>query len=163
MTPKRVLIVCTGNVCRSPMAYGLLRWRLAQLGLDQEVVVETAGTYALETQPPARLAQEVLAEQGIDISHHRARTVTRDLLEAADLIIVMAEQHRQTIFHRVPHVLPRVLLLSELAGEHRDIPDPYGGPREEYEMTAAMIDTYIERGLPRLLKRLGLTMPTAKS
>ena len=145
------------------MAYGLLQRRLAELGLDREVVVETAGTYALETQPPARLAQEVLAEQGIDISHHRARTVTQEMLEQADLILVMAEQHRQTIFHRVPKVLPRVLLLSELAGEHRDIPDPYGGPREEYEMTAAMIDTYIERGLPRLLRRLGVSMPHPKT
>lgn len=155
--PKRVLLVCTGNVCRSPMAYGLLRDRLAKMGLDRRVVVETAGTFALDNQPPTRLAQEVLASRGIDISHHRARTATPDILGQADLIIVMSEQQRQTIFHRAPHVLSRVYLLSELAGEHKDIPDPYGGSREEYEMTAAMIETYIERGLSTLLERLGIT------
>ena len=157
--PKRVLIVCTGNVCRSPMAYGLLRRRLEALGLGDLIQVETAGTHALDHQPPTPLAQEVIAERGYDISHHRARTATPEILEQADLILVMTEAHRQAIFHRLPRVLPRVLLLSELAGEHRDIPDPYGGPREEYEMTAAMIETYIERGLPRLLKRLGIPLP----
>lgn len=157
--PKRVLIVCTGNVCRSPMAYGLLRHYLAQKGLDQEVVVETAGTHALDNQPPTRLAQEVMAARGIDITDHRARTATPEMLAQADVILVMSEQQRQTLFHRLPDALPRILLLSELVGEHKDIPDPYGGPREEYEMTAALLETYITRGLPALLRRLGLTVP----
>ncbi len=153
---KRVLIVCTGNVCRSPMAYGLLRHHLARHGLSERVEVETAGTYALDDQPPSRGAQVVLAQRGIDISHHRARTLTVDLLRAADLVIVMTEDHRRSIFYLAPASLRKVVLLSELVGEHQDIPDPYGGPREAYEATAALIEDYITRGLPNLLRRLGV-------
>ena len=157
--PPRVLIVCTGNICRSPMAYGLLRARLEQAGLADRVRVETAGTYALEGESPSPGAQRAMAARGIDISQHRGRMVTREMLLDADLIVVMTEAHRNSLFHLAPEALKNIYLLSELAGEHRDIPDPYGGPPEAYEAVAAMLETYVERALPRLLQYLGISEP----
>ncbi len=156
---KHVLIVCTGNICRSPMAYGLLKAKIEEEGLEDKIRVETAGTYALEGEPPSPLAQKALAERGIDISHHRARQITTRMIKEADLIIVMTESHRKSILYTLPEAATKIVLLSELAGEHRDIADPYGHPYEAYVTTAAMLETYINRGWPRLLKRLGLAQP----
>ncbi len=153
---KHVLIVCTGNVCRSPMAWGLLRRKLEERGLDEDIIVETAGIYALDDQPPSRGAQEVLAQRGIDISHHRARTITPHMLQKADLVLVMTEDHRTTLFHRDFASIHKLLLLSELAGEHADVEDPYGKPRQAYEKAADIIEDYLERGMETLLRRLGL-------
>ena len=156
MKPKRVLIVCTGNICRSPMAYGLLRAYLQEQGLDQAIVVETAGTHALVNEPPSAPGQKILAERGIDISHHRARQVTPQLLRDADVVLVMEEAHRRSLFYLAPQHLGKILLLSELVGEHQDVEDPYGQPEEMYRKTAALLDRYIREGFPTLLKHLGM-------
>ncbi len=156
---KRILVVCTGNICRSPMTYGLLRAKIQEEGLAPHIQVETAGTYALEGEPPSHYAQKVLAERGIDISHHRARQITKEMLQKADLVIVMTESHRRSLFYLLPEAAPKVILLSELAGEHRDIADPYGHPYEAYVTTVAMLETYLQRGWSRLLRHLGLEEP----
>ncbi len=159
MNPKTVLIVCTGNICRSPMAYGLLKAKLDRLGLSPHIRVETAGTFALDGEPPSPEAQRVLAERGIDISHHRARTVTPEMLRRADLVIAMTERHRRSLFFLLPEAGVKILLLSELVGEHKDIKDPYGGPYEGYVRTADLLEDYLERGLPTLLSRLDVSPP----
>lgn len=153
---RHVLFVCTGNVCRSPMAMGILRDRLSRIGLDNSITVHAAGVYALEGQPPTRGAQSVLAAREIDISAHRAQTVTPEHLQEADLIIVMTDAHRRSLFYLAPESLHKVLLLSELVGEHADIPDPFGRPIEEYEAVANVLEDYIDRGLPTILERLGV-------
>lgn len=130
--------------------------------MADQIVVETAGTYALEGEPPSPGAQRALAARGIDISHHRARLVTRDMLLSADLILVMTEAHRNSLFHLAPEALKKIYLLSELAGEHRDIPDPYGGPQEAYDAVAAMLENYITRSFPRLLQYLNLSVEGRK-
>jgi Protein-tyrosine-phosphatase len=138
------------------MAWGLLQDKLAKRGLQERIQVETAGTFALEGKPPTPEGQAVLAERGIDISTHRARTVNVGMLRAADLVIVMAEEHRKSLFYHDPASLHKILLLSELAGDHRDIEDPYGRSRDAYEATAEIIDRYLETGLEAMLRRLGI-------
>ncbi len=130
--------------------------------MGDRVRVETAGTYALQGEPPTPGALRALAARGLDISQHRARLVTREMLLDADLVLVMTEAHRNSLFHLAPEALKKVYLLSELAGEHRDIPDPYGGPQEAYDAVAAMIENYVTRAIPRLLEYLGLPVPEAE-
>lgn len=151
---KRVLIVCTGNVCRSPMAMGLLRQRLAQDGLADEVIVTSAGVYGLDGSAASQPGVDVLAERGIDIGDHRAHTVSRQELVAADLVLVMEEAQRKTLFYSYPDQLVKIFLLSEMSGDYRDVKDPYRRPKEEYERCADELTRLIEDGYPTILKRL---------
>ena len=154
---KKVLFVCTGNVCRSPMAEGIFRKMLGDRGLSDIVEADSAGTWALDGYPATPLAVQAVARMGVDISRHRARTVTVDDLREADLVLVMEEAHRIHLFHMAPELAHKVFLLSEMAGEHEEIADPYGTTRlENYVLTAEKIRDYLERGFPEIVKRLDL-------
>jgi protein-tyrosine-phosphatase len=153
---KKVLFVCTGNVCRSPMAEGIFRKMLEERGLAGAVDVDSAGTWALEGRPPTPLAVDAVAAMGVDIGDHRARTVTAEDLQEADLVLVMEEAHRRSLFYLAPELSHKVFLLSEMAGEHEEIADPYGtNDPENYVFTARKIRDYLERGWPEIAKRIG--------
>jgi protein-tyrosine-phosphatase len=147
-----ILMVCTGNICRSPMATGLLRQRLAREGLDGQYTVRSAGTWALDNRPATENAVEVMAERGVDIGDHRARSLTTADIEEAELILVMSREHEQMIAHVWPQYKWKVYRLSEMAGKRRDVEDPYGLPLEEYRTCADVIDGYLERGFARILE-----------
>jgi len=151
---KRVLLVCTANICRSPMAMGLLRERLRQDGLEEQVTVSSAGVYGLDGNPASQPGVEVLAERGIDISDHRAHTVAEREIAQADLVLVMEEAHRRTLFYNYPHLLGKIFLLSEMSGNYHDIKDPYRQPKEAYQRTANEMAALIEDGYPTTLRRL---------
>jgi protein-tyrosine-phosphatase len=151
---KHLLIVCTGNVCRSPMAAGLIRDRLRWAGLSDQVHVSSAGVFALEGAPASADGVDVLAERGVDISDHRARQLDDQMLDQADLVLVMEERHRQAIFARAPQHLHKVMLFSELAGEHADIADPYRQGRPAYERTLETLDIILDAGWRQLMTRL---------
>jgi protein-tyrosine phosphatase len=138
------------------MAMGLLRQRLVESGLDSQVQVRSAGVFALEGRPASQPGVEVLAERGVDISDHRGHTVsTEDMLEA-DLVLVMEEDHRRSLFYSYPHLLGKVFLLSEMAGEYGDVRDPYRQPKEAYEACMRKLDQLLEDGYDNILQRLGV-------
>ncbi len=151
---KHLLVVCTGNICRSPIAEGLLRQRLAEAGLSNQIEVRSAGTFAQIGSPTSRPVVELLAQQGIDMREHRAQQVTPTLLDQADLILVMTEDHRRSIFYYGARYLPKVFLLSELSGAHEDILDPYGQDHNAYARVLNTIEAFINAGWEILLKRL---------
>jgi protein-tyrosine phosphatase len=153
---KQILIICTANICRSPMAMGLLRERLRQDGLEEQVEVSSAGVYGMDGSPASQPGVEVLAERGIDISDHRAHTVAEREIAAADLVLVMEEAHRRTLFYNYPHLLGKIFLISEMSGSYGDIKDPYRKPKEEYERTVDELARLIDQGYPAILKRLRL-------
>lgn len=153
---KQILIICTANICRSPMAMGLLRERLRQDGLEDQVEVSSAGVYGMDGSPASQPGVEVLAERGIDISAHRAHTVAEREIAAADLVLVMEEAHRRTLFYNYPHLLGKIFLISEMSGSYGDIKDPYRKPKEEYERTVDELTRLIDQGYPAILKRLRL-------
>ena len=147
-----IMFVCTGNLCRSPMAEGLLRQKLADEELDTRHRVSSTGTWAVEGRHASEHAITVMEERGVDISAHIARTITaRDVAEA-DLILVMSREHQQIINNTWPQYNWKIYRLSEMAGKRKDIPDPYGGPIGEYRTTAKTIEDYIDRGFQRILE-----------
>jgi protein-tyrosine-phosphatase len=151
MRPKRVLFVCTGNICRSPMAEGLARHLARARGLD--LSFSSAGVAAPEGHPASDLARSVLAARGVDIGGHRARRLRPGILAAADLVVVMEEEHRLAVREMPEAALRSILLLSEWAGEPRlgpGVDDPIGGDRADYEEAATIIEIYIQRALDGL-------------
>lgn len=152
---KTILLVCTGNVCRSPMAAGFLREKLRQEGLEGKYIVRSAGVWALENQPPSAFACQVLAERGIDISDHRSHDLTLEDVEEADLILTMGQGQAEAIKVEFPQHAHKVYLLSEMVGRCYNIRDPYGGPLYEYRQCAYEIEKLIDEGFPRIMELLG--------
>ena len=109
---QHVLFVCTGNICRSPLAESLLERALKDRGL--EVQVTSAGTGAWDGAPASEGAYLVGLERGLDLSGHRARLLTRELVEVADLILTMARHHRARVDELGGE--GKVFVLGEYAG-----------------------------------------------
>jgi protein-tyrosine-phosphatase len=147
-----ILFVCTGNICRSPMASGLLRQQLAAEGLDSHYQVTSAGVWALDDRPASEHAVTVMAEREIDIRDHVAHTLTADDVAEADLILVMSREHAQMIRNTWPQYEWKIHRLAEMAGKRQDVQDPYGDPIEEYRACATTIARYIDEGLQRILE-----------
>ncbi len=132
--PMRVLMVCTGNICRSPTAEGVLRVKLQRLGLHGRVEVDSAGTHGYHTsEPPDPRAIRHAAQRGYDISRLKARPVSDEDFARFDWVLAMDETHLLWLRKRQPPDTPaRTDLLMAYARQHADvpeIPDPYyGGP-----------------------------------
>ncbi len=150
----RVLVVCTGNTCRSPMAAVALR---RALGKDAERVdVVSAGTAAWDGQSAAATACEVVAGDGMDLTSHRARRVTAELVQRSDLILVMERAHLGAV-QALGAPAGRVHVLSEwpAPGEPElPISDPFGASREAYEECWRRIHHHFERVVPQIQEQL---------
>lgn len=143
---QSILTVCTGNICRSPMAEGLLRHRLAA---RREVTIASAGVGALVGHPADALAVEVMREQNIDISAHHGRQLDQAAIVQHDLVLVMERAHLDWIEARFPIARGRVFLFSHWQGR-QDVPDPYGHTREAFDQVLTYLQAYTEDWLKRI-------------
>ena len=138
------------------MVAALIQERLDKLGLADQVAVRSAGVFAQPGYPAAPAMVSRLAARGLDLTSHVSAPVTSDDIVGADLIVVMEEAHRQAVFYHAPHLLYKVFRLSELAGAHVDLADPYGGPEAGYDQAIALADHYLDAGWSQLMSRLAV-------
>ena len=147
-----ILFVCTGNLCRSPMAEGILRHQLEEHGQVGAFDVRSAGTWAVEGNPASVNTVRTMLEYNIDLSEHAAHLLSIEDVKEASLVLVMEEAHRDDIVRLLPDEAHKVHLLSEMAGQRDDVDDPYGEDMEAYRDTAGHIAELIEQGYERILR-----------
>lgn len=129
-----ILFVCTGNTCRSPMAAGLMNKIAIEEDLD--VRIESAGLFAAEGSPASDEAIEAMKKYDVDLSDHRAKQITPELIEKSDVILTMTAAQKMLLSEVAGD---KTYTLCEYAGTEGDIADPFGGDLEEYEEVAQMI------------------------
>jgi protein-tyrosine phosphatase len=136
----RILTVCVGNICRSPMAEVLLAERLRARG--HPAVVESAGIAALVGRPADPFAQALMAQRGLDLSRHRARQLTPELIRAFELVLVMEAEQQREVESILPSARGRVHRIGRWGGF--DVPDPYKRDRAAFERAQALIERGID-------------------
>ena len=147
---RSVLFVCTANRCRSPMAETLFKQEVARRGEAAQWQIQSAGTWTEQGVPATQFSQIVMARRQLDLTQHRSQLVDGELLRTADIILVMTQNHRESLQAEFPEIAERVYLLSQLVDRKFDIEDPYGGSLDDYEICADDIQKILTNGWTRL-------------
>ena len=139
---ESVLVVCTGNICRSPMTEGLFK------DLSSELKVMSAGLAALMGFAPDPIAVELMKSRGIDITDHRARQLESWMCKDFDLILVMESEQKRLLERQFLFARGKVFLLRESNG--LDVPDPYLKGREAFELALRAVEIGVDSWLSKL-------------
>jgi len=137
---RRILVVCLGNICRSPIAEYVLRKRLA----NRDVVVESAGLGAVDGAPIEPHALAVLAAHGIDARGHRARLLDKEMIDRADLVLVMETAQLRYLRWQIPSAAGKTFLLGKWQ-DGAELIDPFGQSRDAFEDVYRTVELAAER------------------
>ncbi len=138
-----ILTVCTGNICRSPLAAALLQ---ARFGMGYHV--DSCGIAAVVGHPATAEAIQVAGKQSLDITSHRAKQLDELLASRFELLLVMEHKHKQWVTFRLPQARGRTFTIGHWRGV--EVPDPYGGSLEDYASTFGLIELCMEDWVGRI-------------
>ena len=151
----RILFVCTGNTCRSPMAAALLQDRLKSWRVAEDFTVSSAGIAAWTGQAASAAAVEVMARQGISLAEHTAQLIDNRRVYASDLVLALTVSHKESLLCIAPGARNRIFTLGEYAGKPGDVTDPMGKSREVYQACADQLTELIEAARDKILQLAG--------
>lgn len=145
---KKILFICTGNTCRSPMAEALLKHK------KKDIEVQSAGLFAFQGGPTSKHTVEVLKEKGI-LCEHRSQQVNQNLLEWADVVLTMTEHHKASLHADFPNYANKIHTLKQFVGADGgggDVVDPFGGTLEAYRYTLAELEPLMDKLIEKIEK-----------
>lgn len=152
-----VLIICTGNTCRSPMAEGILKSLLKERGIE-DIRVISAGIGAMEGLPATPFAIEAARAWNVDISGHLSRQLNKRLIAEADLILAMSSEHVEFVDRQDRNALDRTFLIkgfpTPYSASQESVRDPIGGSLDEYNQTFMELDEVLRRAEGIIVKWL---------
>jgi protein-tyrosine-phosphatase len=147
-----ILMVCTANICRSPMAEAILKRLVSNRSDADHWHIESAGTWAMDGYPAAELSQYVMQSLGMDITSHKSQPVRLALIQRFDLILTMENNQKDGLISEYWEYADRIFMLSEMVGLIMDVSDPIGGRVDDYEGTAHLIERLLSDGLERIFQ-----------
>lgn len=147
----KIVIVCTANVCRSPVGEALMRERLEELGFEGWEV-GSAGTWAYPGQSAAKFSTQLMAKKGLDIQNHASQIINEELLDETDLALCMEIGHVEALHAEFPSHRYKIFLLTEMSERNYSVRDPYGGPLESYEEMVQEVAMLIDEGMTRIVE-----------
>lgn len=148
---KKIMFICTGNICRSAMAEGLMK-KLVNDN-NKNVVVYSCGIYAEDGDMATYNAIEAIKDYGVDLREHRATNIQNSQIEDMDIILCATVSHKNTVIRIYPELKDKVYTMKEYAGfdtNDLDIPDPWGYDIETYRFCASTINKVLNKIIEKL-------------